>query len=331
MTQVKPSCYDPRGILSRIRSLCWRGLCPPTPQMHLIKPCLFVLPPCKCGIGSRYWAPQCLCVFLSADHMKRIALGLEYDGSSWLGWQSQPCQMTVQDKLEAALCAVADHPVSTICAGRTDTGVHACHQVVHFDTTAQRPLSAWVRGVNSHLPPSIAVLWAHEVPQTFHARFSARGRHYRYCLLNRPQRPGLMAGRMGWYHRPLDLSRMQAAAAHVMGTHDFSAFRAAQCQAKSPVKTLHLCDIKAHGDVIEFNFAANAFLHHMVRNLVGAIVYVGSQRMSVETFASLLTSRDRRYAPPTFPASGLYFLGPTYETHWGLPESAAKTPLGFFS
>lgn len=177
----------------------------------------------------------------------RIALGLEYCGTDFHGWQSQKEGSTVQDALEGALACIADGPVATLCAGRTDTGVHATQQVVHFDTAAERPLSAWVRGVNTHLPDSVAVRWAQPVSEDFHARFSARGRRYSYLLLNRPQRPGLWRGRTGWFHGPLSLEAMRAGAAHLLGEHDFSAFRAAECQARSPVKTLWRAEVRQSG------------------------------------------------------------------------------------
>jgi tRNA pseudouridine38-40 synthase len=193
----------------------------------------------------------------------RIALGLEYDGSTFCGWQSQAGGGSVQDALESALSVVADGPIRVVCAGRTDAGVHALAQVVHFDTEAVRPDTAWVRGVNAHLPPSIAIRWAQPVAAEFHARFSARGRRYRYLLLNRGQRPGLMAGRVGWFHRPLDAEAMTRAAGLLLGEHDFSAFRAAECQAKSPVKTLRQAEVRRQGDLLVFDFEASAFLHHM--------------------------------------------------------------------
>ena len=251
--------------------------------------------------------------------MRRIALGIEYHGLPWLGWQSQPSGQTVQDAVEFALTQINGSPTSVICAGRTDTGVHAVHQVAHFETLADRPLSAWVRGVNSHLPDSISVLWAQAVDTAFHARFSAFGRRYRYVLLNRPQRPGLLASRVGWYHRPLDLSAMQTAASHFLGEHDFSAFRAAQCQAKSAIKHLQLATISQQGEFFFFDFAANAFLHHMIRNLVGTLVYIGAHREAPEWTQVLLTQRDRRLAAPTFSPDGLYFVGPAYENRWQLP------------
>ena len=248
----------------------------------------------------------------------RYALCIEYDGSAFCGWQSQADGGAVQDAVEAALAIIADAPTRVVCAGRTDAGVHALAQVVHFDTLANRPDSAWVRGVNSHLPSSVAVRCAQPVADDFHARFSARGRHYRYVLLNRPQRPGLQAGRVGWHHNPLDEGAMAQAAAMLLGEHDFSAFRSAECQAKSPVKELREARIVRHGDLIVLDFAASAFLHHMVRNIVGALVYVGKGAHPPEWLAELLASRDRRQAAPTFAASGLYFAGVDYDPGWQL-------------
>jgi tRNA pseudouridine38-40 synthase len=253
----------------------------------------------------------------------RIALGLEYDGSGFCGWQSQAGGGAVQDALEAALAMVADAPIRVVCAGRTDAGVHALEQVVHFDTEAARPDSAWVRGVNSHLPASVAVRWAQPVPVEFHARFSARGRRYRYVLLNRGQRPGLMAKRVGWFHRPLEAAAMQAAAGLLLGEHDFSAFRAVECQAKSPVKTLRRADVARHGDLLVFDFEASAFLHHMVRNILGALVYVGKGAHPPAWLGEILAGRDRARAAPTFEACGLYFAGVDYDPVWQLKKVGA--------
>lgn len=250
----------------------------------------------------------------------RIALGVEYIGTGFAGWQSQPGGVGVQDAVEKALSHLACHPVRVSCAGRTDAGVHALAQVVHFDTDAQRPTTAWVRGTNAHLPPGVAVCWASPVADDFHARFAAHGRRYRYVLLNRPERPGLLAGRVGWCHRPLDVAAMRTAAASLLGEHDFSAFRAAECQAKSPVKTLYRLDIDRQGDLVLFECHANAFLHHMVRNLVGALAYVGMGRRPVAWLAELLTTRDRRLAAPTFAPDGLYLTGVDYASTWGLPN-----------
>jgi tRNA pseudouridine38-40 synthase len=257
----------------------------------------------------------------------RIALGVEYEGSGFCGWQSQAGGGAVQDALEAALSMVADAPTRVVCAGRTDAGVHAIGQVVHFDTDAVRPDTAWVRGVNAHLPASVAVRWAKPVPDDFHARFSARGRRYRYLLLNRGERPGLMAKRVGWFHRPLDADTMRAAAALLLGEHDFSAFRSVECQAKSPVKTLRRADVARHGDLLVFDFEASAFLHHMVRNIVGALVYVGKGAHPPEWLGELLAGRDRARAAPTFEACGLYFAGVDYDPVWQLEVGAGDTAI----
>ena len=250
----------------------------------------------------------------------RIALGIEYCGTGFRGWQSQAGGGTVQDSLESALGQIAGEKIGVLCAGRTDAGVHATHQVAHFDTNVERPLSAWVRGVNSQLPDGVAVRWAQPVGDEFHARFSARGRRYRYLLLNRPQRPGLWQGRLGWFHLPLDLAAMQEASLRLLGEHDFSAFRAAECQAKSPVKTLSRAEVRQSGNLFIFDFEASAFLHHMVRNLVGTLVYIGKGAQSPGWIDELLQLRDRTQAAPTFSADGLYFRGPLYEPHWKLPE-----------
>lgn len=255
----------------------------------------------------------------------RIALGLEYDGSRFCGWQTQPAGCAVQDVLEAAVSTIAGHPLSLVAAGRTDAGVHALAQVVHFDSEARRPATAWVRGVNALLPPAVSVSWAMPVGEGFHARFSATARHYRYLLLNRPTRPGLLAGRVGWYHAPLDLAAMQAAAGLLLGEHDFSAFRAAECQARTPVRTLNRLDIRREGGLIVFDFTANAFLHHMVRNIVGCLVYVGKGKYPPQWLAELLAGRDRTRAAPTFAPDGLYFTGADYGPEWGLP---APGPAG---
>lgn len=252
----------------------------------------------------------------------RIALGLEYCGGTFRGWQSQAGGGTVQDALEAALAAIAGQRVGTLCAGRTDAGVHAIQQVVHFDAPVERPLSAWVRGVNTHLPEGVAVRWAQPVDDAFHARFSAHARRYRYLLFNRPQRPGLWQGRVGWFHLPLDLAAMQAACAALPGEHDFSTFRAAGCQAKSPVKQMRHAAVRQCGALFVFDFEASAFLHHMVRNLVGTLVHIGKGARPPTWIGELLQMQDRRLAAPTFSPAGLYFRGPVYEPRWGLPEPA---------
>ncbi|MDH4215687.1 MAG: tRNA pseudouridine(38-40) synthase TruA [Gallionella sp.] len=255
----------------------------------------------------------------------RIAMGVEYDGSPYFGWQSQPDVQTVQDTLQQALGQIAGEqpagePIPIVAAGRTDTGVHALEQVVHFDTRVERPLTAWVRGVNALLPDSIAVRWAHPVPDEFHARFSAHGRSYRYLLINRPTRPAIHAGKAGWFHAPLDVTEMQKAALCLLGKQDFTAFRAAQCQAKSPVKHLHQLDIRREGEMLIFDLSADAFLHHMVRNIVGCLVYVGKGKYPPEWLAEVLSSRERSLAAPTFSPDGLYLRRIQYEAKWGLPQ-----------
>ena len=256
----------------------------------------------------------------------RIALGIEYDGASFRGWQTQPGGGAVQDALEAALARIAGGKIHVVCAGRTDAGVHATGQVVHFDTPAERPLTAWVRGANTFLPPAVAVRWAQPVGDGFHARFSASARRYRYLLLNRPQRPGVGHGRMGWFHWPLDAERMQQAAALMVGEHDFSTFRAAECQAKTPVRTMREAQVRRLGNLLLFDFEANAFLQHMVRNLVGSLVYIGQGKQPVGWVSELLAAKDRRLAAPTFAADGLYLVGVRYEAHWGIPAMAETPP-----
>ena len=255
--------------------------------------------------------------------MKRIVLGLEYAGDAFCGWQSQAHGRTVQDVLEAALRQIAAHPVRLHCAGRTDTGVHASAQVVHFDTAAQRPPSAWVRGVNALLPSAVVVRWSAEVGDDFHARYLACERQYRYILHNAPTRPAMLAGRVGWFHPPLDAARMAAAAECLVGTHDFSSFRAAGCQSKTPVRVMREARVTRQGDYLLFDFRANGFLHHMIRNLMGCLLLVGQGLKPAGWMAQVLAARDRDAAAPTFSPDGLYFLGPIYAPHWQLPERTA--------
>ncbi|MFO1325605.1 MAG: tRNA pseudouridine(38-40) synthase TruA [Burkholderiales bacterium] len=257
----------------------------------------------------------------------RIALAVEYAGTAFCGFQSQPSHCGVQDALEAAIGEIAGHPLGVAAAGRTDAGVHAASQIVHFDTEAVRPATAWVRGVNTHLPAQVGVLWAHPVPDDFHARFAASARHYTYVLQSRPERPALLAGRVGWYHQRLDVAAMRAGAAHLAGTHDFSAFRAAECQAKSPVKTLSHVAIREDDPFVQFDFSANAFLHHMVRNIVGALVYVGAGRKPPAWIGELVEAGDRTRAAPTFAADGLYFAGADYDARFGLPATVRRVAV----
>jgi tRNA pseudouridine38-40 synthase len=250
-------------------------------------------------------------------------------GTGWNGYQKQPSRDTVQDRLEIALERFACTALHTTCAGRTDAGVHAVEQVVHFDTELSRASQSWVRGVNAFLPGSICVRWATEVVpdeqgQEFHARFSARSRTYHYVLYNHPNPSALLAGRAGWVFRPLDVERMREAAAHLIGTHDFSSFRASGCQAKTPVKQMHELSIERRGDIVVFTIRASAFLHHMVRNLVGALIYVGTGRNEPAWMAEVLASRDRDAAAPTFMPDGLYLAKIDYDPKWELPQEAGS-------
>ncbi len=260
--------------------------------------------------------------------MKRVVLGVQYDGQAWHGWQTQPSGRTVQDTLEVAMQRFALIDIATTCAGRTDAGVHALEQVVHFDTVLDRDMFSWVRGVNAFLPPSIAVRWACEVPhdpaEEFHARFSATARTYHYVIYNHPVRSPLLAGKVGWVFRPLDIDRMRTAAQYLLGTHDFSAFRAAECQAKSPIKTMHDIRIEQSGHLIVVTLTANAFLHHMVRNIVGSLIVVGNGNQPPLWLNHILGSCDRSRAAPTFMPDGLYLAKVAYDAKWKLPQ---ETPI----
>lgn len=257
----------------------------------------------------------------------RIALGISYSGSGYEGWQSQLSGNTIQDKLELALGKFAAQPIRTLCAGRTDAGVHGLMQVVHFDTPLQRDIASWVRGTNAFLPSDIAVQWAREVPDEFHCRGSAIARRYAYVVLESPVRPSVEAGRVGWVYRPLDEAAMRQGVTHLVGEHDFSSFRAAQCQAKSPVKTINRIAISHRGEpgarYWRFEFEANAFLHHMIRNIMGCLVAIGQGNHPPDWLAGVMAARSRDAAAPTFSPDGLYFLGPVYEDHYGLPARTA--------
>ncbi|WP_394757288.1 tRNA pseudouridine(38-40) synthase TruA [Rhodoferax sp.] len=253
----------------------------------------------------------------------RLALGISYNGQAYQGWQSQLSGQTVQDKLELALGKFTAQRVSTLCAGRTDAGVHGLMQVIHFDTPLDRTPHSWVRGTNALLPRDIAVQWAQPMSAEFHSRASALSRRYAYLLLESPVRPSVDAGQVGWAFKPLDQTAMAQAASHLLGEHDFSSFRAAACQALSPVKTLQRLDISRHGAYWRFEFEANAFLHHMIRNIMGCLITVGQLKKPPEWIKEVLLARNRDIAAPTFSPHGLYFLGPRYAPHWGLPE---RTP-----
>lgn len=249
----------------------------------------------------------------------RYALGLEYDGSRFYGFQRQRQSPTVQGCLEQALSRIADQPITVFCSGRTDTGVHAYCQVVHFDTSAERSERAWVLGCNTHLPDDASVLWVRRVPDDFHARYSASGRAYRYRILNRWIRPALMHRYLAWIRQPLDAARMHEAAQALLGEHDFSAFRAVGCQAKSPVKILRSISVRREGQEVILEVAASAFLYHMVRNIAGTLVKVGAGEADIDWVDEILTNGDRRDAGVTAPAGGLYFLKPEYPEKFQLP------------
>jgi tRNA pseudouridine38-40 synthase len=258
----------------------------------------------------------------------RIACRIEYDGSAYNGWQSQPHLgvITVQDQLELALGEIANTPFRVQCAGRTDTGVHAFSQVIHFDSPVARSSKAWVIGGNACLPRAIRLHWAVPVAGDFHARFSAQSRCYRYVIANTVIRPALMQGQLTWYRRALDATAMHWAAQSLLGEQDFSAFRAASCQSRTPMRNVQFVDVRRSGELVILEIKANAFLHHMVRNIVGALLAVGDGRKPVEWIAQLLAGRDRSVGAETAPASGLYLVDVEYPAHFGLPP----TPYGPF-
>lgn len=256
--------------------------------------------------------------------MPRFALGLEYDGSGFAGWQSQQHATGIQSVVEAALSAVADHPVAAHAAGRTDAGVHAAIQVVHFDTSAARTERGWTLGANTHLPASVSALWSRTVPDSFHARYSALARTYRYVILNRLSRAALMHERVCWVRYALDHERMHAAAQALVGEHDFSSFRDAECQSRTPVRRLEAIRVERSADVVTMTVTANAFLHHMVRNIAGVLIAIGRGERAVEWCGEVLDARDRRRAGVNAPPSGLYFAGIRYPSELRLPSELAE-------
>lgn len=260
--------------------------------------------------------------------MARFAAGLEYDGRAYSGWQFQPGLKTVQDEVQRALARVADAPIEVVCAGRTDAGVHALAQVVHFDSDAARGERAWRLGANTYLPSDISLVWVREVPAHFHARYGALARSYRYLLLNRDSRPGLATGRATWERRPLDADRMHHAAQVLVGEHDFSAFRAIECQAKSPMRRIDRLTVQRQGDWVWLDVTANAFLHHMVRNITGLLLSVGQGDSPPERVAAVLASRDRKVNAATAPPDGLYLASVQYPVEFGLPGLAAPADAG---
>lgn len=258
----------------------------------------------------------------------RFAAGVEYDGSGFCGWQHQDGVRTVQDCVERALSKVADEPVRVVTAGRTDTGVHACCQVIHFVTAHDRGEAGWVRGVTSNLPGDVAFLWVRPVPEDFHARFSAIERRYRYLILNRSIRPTYLAGRVTWEYRPLDVERMQRAADDLVGQHDFSAFRAKSCQAKSPRRELRLLQVRREGDLVSIEAHANAFLHHMVRNIAGVLMSIGAGEREPGWAAQILAARQRELGGVTAPPDGLYLKSVRYPDEYSLPRESGHCGPG---
>ena len=253
----------------------------------------------------------------------RYAIGIEYDGSGFLGWQRHHGGATVQAAVESALGFVADSALEVVCAGRTDAGVHAACQVVHFDSAAERSPRAWVMGGNTRLPASVRLLWCQQVPEDFHARYSARARSYRYRILNRGIPPAMQHQFLSWERLPLDAQAMHRAAQPLLGEHDFSAFRSSQCQAKHARRDLQRLDVRREGEQVVVEVRANAFLHHMVRNLVGSLLPVGRGEQPESWPAELLAAGDRSVAGPTAPAQGLVFLGPAYPAQWQLPAEVS--------
>ena len=254
----------------------------------------------------------------------RIALAVEYDGSPFCGWQIQPHCHSVQQELEQALSCIADEPISVSCSGRTDTGVHGIAQVVHFDTHAVRPIRAWTFGTNTHLCEQVAVHWASEVRNDFHARFKALNRSYHYRILNRETRSGLHAGKLSWVNRPLDAQAMHAAAQQLIGRHDFSAFRSADCQAKHAIRDLQQLDVTRQGQLVGIDICANGFLHNMVRILAGCLIRIGKGDADADWLLTVLNNRDRTRAAMTAPPQGLSFVQPTYPAEFGIPDFSAK-------
>jgi tRNA pseudouridine38-40 synthase len=258
----------------------------------------------------------------------RFAVGLEYDGSAYAGWQVQAHAPSIQAVAEAAFSRVADHPLTLTCAGRTDAGVHALGQVAHFDTQAARTARAWVLGTTAELPDDVSVQWAAEVPPDFHARYSALSRTYRYVIANRPTRPALERHRACWVHRALDVSRMVSAASLLIGEHDFSAFRSSECQSRTPVRRVEAIDVRRQGELLVIDVHANAFLHHMVRNIAGLLIRIGSGEAEATWAREVLEARDRRLAAPTAPACGLYLMSVRYPEPFGLPPGPDTGALG---
>ena len=257
----------------------------------------------------------------------RIAAIVEYDGSSFSGWQLQNGTRTVQAEVESAVGSVANEPIRVVVAGRTDTGVHATGQVIHFDTTAERTPHSWLSGVNANLPEDVVFRWVNEVSDDFHARFSATGREYHYVILNRPARPSFMRGKLTWERRPLDTARMQQAANDLVGRHDFSSYRTVHCQAKSAVRDMRAIKVWRSENRVVISVYANAFLHHMVRNIAGVLLYIGSGERETSWAREVLELRDRTQGGITAPADGLYLTRVEYPKTFQIPQLSPETGL----
>lgn len=257
---------------------------------------------------------------------RRLAVGIEYDGTRYAGWQHQPGLATIQDSVQKALSAVADHPVTVAAAGRTDAGVHACAQVAHFDTRAERPVRGWVLGANSHLPPDIAINWAMEVEPSFHARYTAQGRSYRYCMLRRATRPAILRDRVCWTRATLHVEAMHDAAQALVGEHDFSSFRAVECQSTTALRHVDSITVRGEGPLVVMEISANSYLHHMVRNIAGTLMQVGAGEHPPAWVSEILAAKDRSRAGITAPASGLYLWRVRYPPSLQVPEPVASRP-----
>ncbi|WP_133128188.1 tRNA pseudouridine(38-40) synthase TruA [Legionella nagasakiensis] len=251
----------------------------------------------------------------------RIALMVEYDGSQYHGWQAQAGLRTVQQVLENALSNVADHDVSVVCAGRTDTGVHATSQIIHFDCQKERAIRSWIHGANAFLPKDVCVKWGREMPEHFHARYSALSRRYRYVIYNSSIRPALLRGNVTWQYRQLDHRLMHEAGQYLLGEQDFTSFRSIECQSKTPMRNVHSLQVWRHGDIIIIDICANAFLHHMVRNIAGVLIAVGSNRKPVSWVKDVLHAKDRKLGAETAPPYGLYMIEVTYPQEFGIIKS----------
>ncbi|OGT46906.1 MAG: tRNA pseudouridine(38-40) synthase TruA [Gammaproteobacteria bacterium RIFCSPHIGHO2_12_FULL_41_15] len=258
--------------------------------------------------------------------IQRMALGVRYDGTAYHGWQRQDGLKTVQGELERALGAIADHPINLVCAGRTDSGVHATAQVVHFNTEVERTDYSWIFGANSNMAKDISVSWAQKVDMEFHARFSATYRRYRYIIYNHPTRPAIMRHSVTWYHRPLNEQKMQEAANFLLGEHDFSSFRGANCQANSPIRKIENITVTRHHYLVIVDVLANAFLHHMIRNIVGVLLPIGEGQRPVSWMPEILALKNRQEGGATAVPNGLYLVEVGYPSHYNLP----RMPVGPF-